>query len=281
MSKNRAIESEIKTITPEQAEQILESNKVNRTLRQGVMEAYRRDMEAGRWMMTGEPIQFSRTGDLLNGQHRMTALAGSKSKGVDFLVITGLPDIAQTMMDQGAARGVSDALRLSQGHVKNITVVASVARWMVAHPDPGMPNMLSNLKKKVSAAEAVEVYRTNPDIQDAADRAVSMKGTIPGSSSGVAYAWLHINRADPGACNEFFGAMVDLSFSPKGDPRKAALRRLQQITNDSETRGDKATSVALISVLTRTFNAWRRGEEMTTINARNAKGQPVPPVKPQ
>jgi hypothetical protein len=140
--------------------------------------------------------------------------------------------------------------------------------------------MPSNLKRKVSAAEAVEVYRTNPDIQEAADRAVSMRHAIPASQTAIAYAWLHLHRANPAACNEFFGAMVDMSFSVKNDPRKAALQRLQRITTDSQSRGDKATSVAVISVLTRAWNAWRKGEEMTVIIARNKKGQPIDPVSP-
>lgn len=278
---NRGIETEVKRITPALAEQMLEANSVNRNLRGGVVEAYRRDMEQGRWKMTGEAIQFSRTGRLINGQHRLTALAGSEQRtGVDFLVVTGLDDHAQIVMDQGAGRGVADALKIAHGDVKNVSVVAALARWMVAHPDPGVPNMLSNLKRKVSAAEAVEMFGSHPDIQEAADRAVSMKGTIPGSASGLAYSWLHLNRADPEACNEFFGAMIDLSFGVKDDPRKAALRRLQAITSDSESRGDKATSVALISVLTRSWNAWRRGEAVGSIMARNSKRQPIDPVRP-
>lgn len=267
-------------VTRDQALKWLESNAVNRRLRPGVVDAYRRDMEGGRWEYTGEPIQLSRTGQLLNGQHRLTALAGSSCKSIEALVVTGLPDRAQKMMDQGASRGVADALRIAHGDVKNVGIVSAITRWMVAHPEPGLPNMLSNLKRKVSAAEAVQAYEMNPDIQYSAERAMQMRGYIPGSTSGIGYAFLHINRADSAACNEFFGAMVDLSFSVKNDPRKAALRRLQDITSNSETRGDKATSVALISVLTRAWNAWRKGEEISVIMARNSKGQPIDPVTP-
>lgn len=281
MPKNSLKQSAFEVVTPAQAKELLEENRVNRKLRPGVVDAYRRDMEAGRWDEgTGEPIQVSRTGGLLNGQHRMTALAGSSCEGVEFLVVRGLEDGSQAMMDQGAQRGVADALKISQGHVKNVAVVASLARWMVAHPDPGVPNMPSNLKRKVSAAEAVEVYLANPDIQEAADRAVGMRHSIPASQTAIAYAWLHLHRANPAACNEFFGAMVDMSFGVKNDPRKAALQRLQRITTDAQSRGDKATSVAVISVLTRAWNAWRKGEEMSVIIARNKKGQPIDPVSP-
>jgi hypothetical protein len=112
-------QSAFEVITPAEAKELLEENRVNRKLRPGVVEAYRRDMEEGRWGDTGEPIQISRTGGLMNGQHRMTALAGSSCEGVEFLVVRGLDDAAQTMMDQGAQRGVADALKISQGHIKN------------------------------------------------------------------------------------------------------------------------------------------------------------------
>lgn len=280
MTNNRLIRAEIERITPAQAKELLAANRVNRRPRQGVVAAYRRDMEQGRWGMTGEPLQISRTGGLLNGQHRMLALAEAAVEWVEFMVVRGLADEAQTLMDQGATRGAVDALLLRHGHIKNRTVVASVARWMVAHPDPGVPGMIVNLKRKVSAAEIVAVYSDNPDIQEAADMAVSFKGHIPGSASAIAYAWLQLNRIDPIACNEFFGAIVDMAFSASGDPRKAALKRLQVLAGDSESRGDKTTSVAVISILTRAWNAWRKGEHVDQILARNSKGQIIEPVQP-
>jgi len=279
-AQNTAVDFQVARITPALAEELLEKNAVNRSLRSGVVEAYRRDMEQGRWRMTGEPIQFSRTDRLLNGQHRLTALAGSNvTQGIEFLVITGLDDYAQELMDSGASRSISDALKI-RGHVKNVTVVASVARWLVAHPEPGMPGMLSNLKRKVSSAEAIQAFQQFPDIAVAAERAVAMKNAVPGSISALAYAWLHLNRVDPAACNEFFGAMVDLSFGVEGDPRKAALRRLQTIANDASGRGNKDTSVAVISVLTRAWNDWRRGKKINSYLARNSRGQVIEPVKP-
>lgn len=283
--KTMGVDAAVVRLSPADAQRLLEKNSVNRNLRRGVVDAYRRDMEQGRWGMTGEPLQLSRTDLLLNGQHRMTALAEADVDGIDFLVVTGLDDKVQSLMDQGATRGIVDALRMSHGgHIKNITVVSGVSRWLVAHPQPGVGNMIQDLKKKVSSAEAVQAFNDNPDIEEACDRAVSLRANgagIPGSATGLGYAYLHISRVDPAACNEFFGAMSDMSFSMKDDPRKAALRRLTQIVQDREGRGaDRAAAVMAISVLTRAWNAWRRGEEMPSIMARNNKGLPIDPVQP-
>jgi hypothetical protein len=154
-----------------------------------VVDAYRRDMEQGRWKMTGEPIQISRSGALLNGQHRLTAFATSDTlKSMEFLFVTGLDDKVQVAMDQGAARGVADALKIANGHVKNVTVVSGLCRWMVAHPEPGVPGMITSLKQKISIAESVEAYDRYPEIlQLAADRAVFMRKHIPVSVTALAY----------------------------------------------------------------------------------------------
>lgn len=275
-----AIDVQVARITPSEAHDLLEKNSVNRKLRSTLVDAYRRDMEEGRWRMTGEPIQFSRTDQLLNGQHRLTALAGSKKlrKGVDFLVVTGLDDQTQGLMDQGAKRGVADALRIAHGHVKNVTIASGIARWTVAYPTIGVGSMLQGLKHKVSVSEAVEAYTTQPDIADAADRAVFFRGHIPVSVTAMGFTWLHMNRVDPAATGEYWGAMVDLSFGAKDDPRKAALRRLTSMAADPEFRANMQTSVGIVSILTRSWNAWRRDEAMPTITAKGKNGI-IEPVK--
>lgn len=278
-----AMDFQVMRITPKQAHELLEKNSVNRKLRPTLVEAYRRDMEEGRWRMTGESIQFSRTDQLLNGQHRLTALAGSKKlarRGIDFLVVTGLDDQTQGMMDQGAKRGVADALRIAHGHVKNITIVSGIARWTVAYPEIGVGSMMQALKYKVSVAEAVEAYTQQEDIAEAGERAVAFRKHVPASVTATGYTWLHMHRIDPEATNEYWGAMVDLSFGAKDDPRKAALRRLTSMATDGEFRANRLTSVAVVSVLTRSWNAWRRDEEMPTITPKGKNGiiEPVPMI---
>ena len=62
------------TITPGDAEQMLESNEANRNMRARVVSAYARDMETDRWLVTGETIKIGRHGELLDGQHRLQAI---------------------------------------------------------------------------------------------------------------------------------------------------------------------------------------------------------------
>jgi hypothetical protein len=270
-------------VTPEMAGQWLEDNHVNRKIRASLVSAYRRDMEAGRWEMTAEPIQISRTGALLNGQHRLTALAGADPKKVDhveMVVAQGLDDHVQTMMDQGKARSVVDALHIEHGQIKNVTLVGAVSRWLVLCPEPG-PHMNSNsLRGRVTVAESLATYnKYQREIDIACAEATSLRPYLPGSPSAVAYTYFAFLRVDAQACTEFFAGMKDMEWSWKDDPRKAAWRRMNYIHRDQEIRASLETAVMLVSVMTRAWNAWRKQEGMETIQVRTRTGL-IPPVKP-
>lgn len=283
MSKSHAatVSAEIVNVTPAQAREWLESNQVNRNLRQGAMLAYRRDMEEGRWVLTAEPIHFSRTGRLLNGQHRLTALAGSTGvKSVELMVVTGLPDQAQILMDQGASRKASDALIIAEGHVKNSTLAGSISRWYRLVPQMGPDLNPVALRGQTSTAELVETFRNNPDIAQAAERAAYFRKHVPGSATAIGYTWLHLNRVDSEATAEYFAGMIDMEWSWPSDPRKAAYRRLQIMQRDPDMKASRDTGVMVASVLTRAWNAWRKEESMDTIMTRSRSGivLPVTPI---
>ena len=63
-------------ITPEQAKTILKKcNKGNRRTNKSYIETLRRDMESGHWYNDTSYIGFDLSGKLVNGQHRLKALA--------------------------------------------------------------------------------------------------------------------------------------------------------------------------------------------------------------
>lgn len=283
MSKaGKAIEVAIEVVTPKTARAWLEANHVNRNVRPKVVNAYRRDMEAGRWVFTGEPIQISQTGALLNGQHRLAALADAKGvRGIDFVVARGLPDSTQTMMDQGVARNVRDALHLEHGHIKNINVVGSLCRWLVLAPDVGSHVTPQTLRNKVTTAEALDVFGSDSErIVEAAWQANPIRVVMMGSPTAIAYAWYQLAKVDSSAVTEFFAGMLDMEWSMPNDPRKAALRRMQILHRDQETKASIETGVMLVSILTRAWNHWRKGEPIESLHVRTKTGiiLPVTPI---
>jgi hypothetical protein len=52
----------------------LARNTHNRSLNKNLVYKYARDITAGKWTLTGEPIKFDTTGALIDGQHRLAAI---------------------------------------------------------------------------------------------------------------------------------------------------------------------------------------------------------------
>ena len=271
-----APEAKFTTLTVKDAAFLLENNDVNRQIRTRNVNSYAKDMEMGLWRSTGEPIKVSRTGRLLDGQHRLTAqiLAGID---MEYLMVSGLDDKAQSLMDQGAARTATDAARLAG--IKNGAFATSIARWILLAPEPH-GTMDAALRAKASTAQILAALERCPDIEHAAEHASSLRPHLPGSPTAVGYCWLLMNRVDHTDCKLFYDSYVDLTFKALRDPRKAVLKRLTMMNNEAGYSAGKDKAMATVSMLTRGWNAWRRGEEMESIMLRNNKGKIIAPVAP-
>jgi len=106
-------------VTPEQATKWLGTSKVNRPLRETRVEFYVNLIDEGRFVMTGEPVQFegslaAGTEVLVNGQHRLTAISRGQ-KPVRLLVVDGVDKGSQVYMDTGARRAFADVLHMERG----------------------------------------------------------------------------------------------------------------------------------------------------------------------
>lgn len=120
-------------ITPEMAEVMLERNASeewkNRPQSSQAVARIAKTMKDARWMFTGEPIIFSDTGNLLNGQHRLTAAYEAQAT-FPSLVVFGIDNEAFKFMDIGTRRQASHIFSIEG--VPNYTFAASVCR--VAYP---------------------------------------------------------------------------------------------------------------------------------------------------
>lgn len=272
--RKKIIETEWVKIGPAEAEAMLAKSAINRKLRSRLVESYTEDMREGLWNETGEAIKISRTGQLLDGQHRLNAIIEA-GVTLELLVVRGLPDESQALMDQGAARTAREALELSG--VTYSAWTSAIARWVLLAGEPG-PEIAARMKRKASTARIQKIVKENPDIQDAAANYGGLQKHIPGSPTAIGYCWFWMNRVDPTACQEFFGAMATMSFKALEDPRKAALKTLGRLEEYGVTH-NKDKAVATVSVLTRSWNAWRVGDELGSMRVK-ARGRLIDPEKP-
>ena len=100
----------VEEISPDLANEYLLNNKLNRPLRLKWVLALSRQMSKnGQWHLSGEPIIFGRSGNLLDGQHRLKAIIHSGTTH-PFLVVRGADDKTFSTIDTGQKRSPKDAL---------------------------------------------------------------------------------------------------------------------------------------------------------------------------
>lgn len=130
------METYVMSLTPADASYMLDTQEKNRPISHRVVDKYRSDMSEGLWVFTGDPIRFDEDGHLLDGQHRLTSLAGMhEGFSLDFLIIEGLPTSTQLSMDQGRKRTAGSQLSLLG--VKEGNIVASAVKTIILY-DSGM-----------------------------------------------------------------------------------------------------------------------------------------------
>jgi hypothetical protein len=109
------IEVSIRSFSPAQADSILSTINIgNRKVSRERVATYLRDMNSGSWEFNGDAIRLDENGVLIDGQHRMTAVAQS-GMACEFLVIKGVKSATKHTIDSGKSRTGGDALSIQAG----------------------------------------------------------------------------------------------------------------------------------------------------------------------
>lgn len=139
-------------VTPQTAHQWLETNRFNRPLNQSQVAHYIRQIRSGQWQRTHQGIAFDGRGVVLDGQHRLKAIAESGIT-VPMLVFLNENLAVHELIDNGRKRSLLDVIRLElrDNTLKNRHIL--IAQAMQAGRDCACQNHLS-------AAEVCRILRT-------------------------------------------------------------------------------------------------------------------------
>lgn len=114
--------SELMLVTPLMAAAWLQlHNKSNRDIKPSVVEQYSRDLQANRWPLTHQGVGFDWNGQLVDGQHRLTAIMRT-GISAHMYVTTGLDPLVRSIVDIHSKRSVHDALMFAGRRVKCGTI---------------------------------------------------------------------------------------------------------------------------------------------------------------
>lgn len=256
------ITSQLVEVTPELAERWLGSNTHNRNIRPNLVDAYARDMAGGRWLVNGEAIKFSAANVLLDGQHRLLAVAKSGAT-ITALVVRGLPESTQETMDAGARRTAGDALRLRGA--ANYSTTAAVARkaLMWSHGQRTFDGAI-----RPTNVEIVAFAEANADVYTAAEIASHYRNQIPAavSVSGLCY-WLFA-RIDARMTDEFYARLATGADLYSGHPVLTLRNRLVDLRGPGRSVADERVTAMFI----RTWNAVRSGRTLERLQITTGRG---------
>ena len=124
----------IVTASKELVDELLAMNTRNRTPKSSNIARITSDIESGNFFLTASGIGVSKTGVLLDGQNRLFSIKKAGYPAVQFVLLTGLEDASQRVVDRHAKRSLSDALTMCM----NVTVTTHMVALANAIRDFGL-----------------------------------------------------------------------------------------------------------------------------------------------
>lgn len=158
--RGKEMEFEAVDISPALAELMLDRNTHNKGLRSRAM--VRRLVKIiveGRWKLTPQGIAFDREGQLLDGQHRLTAIIESGT-AVPMVVCFGAEAETFRVIDTGRTRTASDVANLA-GTDNAAAVAAGTRLYMILNSALPLANT------SFTPDEILETLESHPEIEEA------------------------------------------------------------------------------------------------------------------
>lgn len=270
---SNSIKTEIVTVTPRLANQLLEQNTGNRKIGGTNLAKLKTAMQQNEWTFNGEAIKVSKSGRILDGQHRLAASVET-STTFETLIVYGLEDEAQDSMDTGKSRTISDILGIrgykSTHNLAAITVaILRSEKWSL----------------KVAVRRSAGYVVTPPQALDRIEREPSLvdiprivqpvnKVGLPTKTAGLLF--YKFSEISPEDAQDFFSKLASGEGLERGNPILTLRNTL--ITLKSE-RGQKDQGYVSALVI-KAWNRYRTGQELRLLRFTPGGANPEPFPEP-
>lgn len=253
-------------ITPELAQDWLALNTRNRTQSEDYVRRLTSAMQRGEFQFNGDGVRFSRSGVLLDGQHRLAAIVRS-GVTVRQVVVQGLDDETQVTMDRQNRRTLGHYLQIQgEDQSKTLTAALNMAwqwdrghRWKVGSGAAELP----------SYEQAFEYLQANPNIRTSVDVAKPLRPKkVMRESTGALLHWVY-SRINPDHADDFMERLVSGAHVDNDDPVWALRERSKDL------RADKLeTPQTVVPIACKAWNIYRAGRRIKTLRVRTAGSNP-------
>lgn len=246
------MKTQVMTITPKKAQELLEGNKRNRPVRKSHVRQLAEEMKAGKWVVNGVPIIFN--GKLLiDGQHRLLACVES-GKPFETLVVSDVAPNSFLTIDVGRKRTAADTLA-TRGE-ENYSALAAAAYIVEVYYSKEFGDRFTS-KTRYSNRAVADAMKSYVALPASVSFCVPLRTkTVPISiMSATHYIF---SRIDHIRADDFIRRMATGENVKSGTPMAELRARL--VENYTSIR--KHSRGYLISLIIKAWNAERTGREI-------------------
>jgi len=260
MSENTRLSPSIQhiDIDPDYASALLATlDPRQRVQRAGHVRFLAREMSSGNWHdTTNDLIVVSKSGTLINGQHRMSAVVAS-GVTVKFWVMYDAPDESYSVMDQGnAPRTLADYAR-GKGAMYSGSI-ATICRLLlpIDNKDIAISSRTSTADVQAYLNNEYERLLTASRLSELSKEICESKGTL---AAGIVMCLRH----DDERAAEFF-RMVSPSY-PHGLDAGHPARTLRETLLASRLKKRHLDRTGPMKAAIRAYSAWVEGKKLFVI----------------
>lgn len=256
------MEIKLMTITPETASEYLGKNVKNRVLSKSRVSALSSAMKSGEWESNGDTIRFDKSGNLIDGQHRLSAIVDC-GISQEMIVVKGLNEKSFTTIDSGKARTASDVLSVEG--VKYYRAAASISRLVLNWNKGGNPHSYTAFDKPTSS-QIYDYVKGNDVLSRACE--LSTNGTlsriIPPSIMGFIYVSAVQDGISETRVDEFFNRIIQ----PKSDDLGGVIMMLRDKIMQDKNSKSRMTKQELTAIVIKAMRLWLCGSPVKTLRVR-------------
>lgn len=270
--------SKVLTMTPEAAQRWLdEINTQNRPLSAGTVRLLASAIEAGGWKLTHQGIALDTDLSLLDGQHRLAAIAQADTP-VPVYVSWGLERDTFAVIDTNRRRTAADVIGMSDLDIPNRHIASAISRLLNFKAQGGSLSDATESRTYVSNAELLAVIDSLGEDRVAQASRIGQHFTkLGGTSVGVfAYDVLGSGAPEDLLVSSFLTPIEKgIGLMSDRDPRYAAKAYIERAATGKRTAKVRAEVSAM---LTKAWNSWVQGEERKVFKTPSefVDAKPVP-----
>lgn len=257
-------------MTPERARFILaHNNGKNRALRLNTVAKLANDIKEGRWEVTHQGVAFDEHDQLLDGQHRLRAIAEA-NRACEVVVWRNVPRKSFSVLDCGVSRTASD--NLSYINVPRAKIVAPGIKHIILYNR--YPKRTWTNIPFPSHAEITDFYEKDQQRIDLISNKVfeACKQYKKINPTGMMVACYLASLA--GHHDNVIGSFCDgMGRGAQQKDSSPILAYRQFLVNSNKIPADRSLQQYSIACIIKAFNYWQAGKEL-----RQFKAPPFPPM---